>query len=103
MPFTGNENHSISLLEAAQLTAKYRASHPTAIKGFYFSKTAIKNILSQPECLGIRIYFGEDDTNNPKLLIAGVEANEDDISAGLIAEFGLACPLNCGIPNALNS
>ncbi len=103
MSFTGNENHSISLLDAADLTANFRSNHSTAVKGFYYGKTAISAILNQVDCVGIRIYFGEDEGANPQLVICGVDANEDDLDQGLLAEFGISCPPNCGTANALNS
>ncbi len=103
MSFTGNEDHSISLPNAADLTANYRTNHATAIKGFYYGKTAISDILAQDDCVGIRIYFGEDEFANPQLVICGVDANEDDLDQGLLAEFGWPCPPQCGTSNALNS
>jgi hypothetical protein len=103
MSFTGNENHTISLLDAADLTANYRSSHPGAVKGFFYGKTAISDIIAQDDCVGIRIYFGEDSLGNPQLVICGVLANEDDIDDGLLAELGRPCPPQCGSANALNS
>jgi len=103
MSFTGNENHSISLTAAADLTANYRSSHLNSVLGFFYGKTAISDILAQDDCVGIRIYFGEDDLGNTQLVICGVKADEDDIVNGLLAEFGAACPPSCGTSNALNS
>jgi len=104
MSFTGTEDHSISLEDASDLTANYRSNHSIfAIKGFYFSKEAIQDILDQTDCVGIRIYFGEDGSSNPKLVISGVKTNEDDLYNGLLAEYGIPCPTNCGGSNPLNS
>ena len=103
MSFTGNEVHTISLPAAAELTANYRSNHTLGVKGFYFGKTAISAILAQTDCVGIRIYFGEDEEENPQLVICGVKANEDDLEEGLLAEFGISCPPNCGSTNDLNS
>lgn len=105
MPFTGNELHAISLLDASILTTNYRNSHPSldTIKGFYFGRDTIEAILNQIDCVGIRIYFGEDSLSKPKLVIVGTNSNEDDITSGLIAEFGVPCPNKCGSPNPLNS
>jgi hypothetical protein len=36
-------------------------------------------------------------------VISGVKANEDDLDQGLLAEYGIACPTNCGTSNDLNS
>jgi hypothetical protein len=103
MSFTGTENHTINLTDAANLTANYRSNHPTSVKGFYYSKAAILDILNQDDCVGIRIYLGEDEGDNLKLVICGVLANENDITLGLLAEFGTSCPPNCGSANVLNS
>ncbi len=104
MSFTGNEDHSISLIDASALTANYRNTHSaSAIKGFFYGKTAISDILAQDDCVGIRIYFGEDDEGNPQLVICGADANEDDLDQGILAELGKPCPPRCGITNTLNS
>ena len=105
MSFTGNENHSISLQNASDLTANFRANHPSAIKGFYFGKATLLSILNQSDCVGIRIYYGEDSSTVPVpcLVITGVKANEDDMETGVLAEYGTPCPPHCGTSNALNS
>ncbi len=103
MSFTGNEVHDISLQEASDLTANYRISNPGAVLGFYYSKLAISNILAQTDCVGIRIYYAEDDLGSPKMVISGVLSNEDDIDTGLLAEFGTPCPPNKGKNDPLNS
>jgi hypothetical protein len=103
MSFTGEENHDITLNEAAELTANYRNSHPRAIQGEYFSKKAIKDILDQSNCVGIRIYFGEDKAHVPHFVITGVDSDENDLYTGLLAEKGWKCPPHCGGINPLNS
>lgn len=105
MSFTGNENHSISLEAASELTKNYRDHYPNAIKGFYFSKSAILEILNQPNCVGIRIYYGEDNSTPavPCMVISGVKSNEDDIYNGTLAEFGMPNPPRGGGDNPLNS
>lgn len=104
MSFTGNENHNISLTEASALTANFRSGKPIGtVIGHFYGKQAIQNILNQEDCVGIRIYYAQDLNNNPKLVIVGVKANQDDIHNGLLAEFGNPCPNMCGTINPLNS
>lgn len=104
MSFTGEEDHSISLEDAAELTARYRQTAGTgAILGGYFSKEAVKAIIEQDNCVGIRYYYGRAADGKPKLVMVGVLANEDDIADGQLAEFGADCPPNCGKNNELNS
>lgn len=101
--FTGNENHEISLSEAASLTSRYRQmSEPAAIKGEYFSKSAILALLNNPAAVGIRIYYGIKPNGDLCLVLSGVQTNMDDI-LNPIMEMGKPCPTMCGISNPLNS
>lgn len=102
--FTGNENHQISLQEAAELTRAYRESHPNQTIAEFFGKAAIQAILNQPGCVGIRIYYGQEPQNAQKhLVIVGADENKNDLYVGFIAERALACPTFCANSNPLNS
>lgn len=103
MAFTGNEDHDIPLAQAAEWTKNYRDANPGAIKGHFFGKGAIKEILDQANCVGIRIYYALDDAGTKQLIVVGVMADTNDISAGLLAERSIQCPPTCGVANALNS
>jgi len=104
MSFTGEEDHSITLEEAAELTANYRdnAGENPCLAGF-FGQEALKGILGQEDCVGIRIYYGEESDGTPKLVLVGAKANEDDMTGGKICEKHLPCPPYCGSSNELNS
>ncbi len=104
--FTGTEDNEISYNDAAQLTQNYRdAQTPGSnyVKGEYFSKASLESVLDQSECVGIRIYYGLDENNVQRLVIVGVDANENDLVTGVILEHGIMCPPICGVPNNLNS
>ncbi len=103
MSFTGNESHNITLTEAAQMTENYRDAHPGATKGFFYGKAALQNILNQANCVGIRIYYAQDNAGQPKLVLVGADGNENDLYNGELAEFGAPCPDHCGNANPLNS
>lgn len=104
MAFTGNEDQSISLAEAAQMTAAYRNSvEPDAIKGCYFSKDALSSVLQQTDCVGVRMYFAKQGDGSMDLVVVGVKANEDDLIDGIILERSFRCPPICGVSNDLNS
>lgn len=104
MGFTGNEDHSITLEEAAQLTAKYRQGvGEKAIKGGFFGKTALKNIIDQKGCVGIKFYYGQNGDGKPCLVLVGADASDNDMTSGLLAERQLPCPPYCGVNNVLNS
>ena len=102
MSFTGNEDHSITLATAAEWTANYREAHKTWLKGHFFGKKAINDILVQANCVGIRIYYALDPDGVQRLVIVGVKANEDDLVNGSLAERGIPCPPFCGSGNVLN-
>ena len=102
--FNGNENHDITLAEAAELTKRYRDQmNSTDRKGGFFGKEKLLQILNQTDCVGIRYYYGLDRDNKQVLVLTGVLANEDDMVDGVLAELALPCPIRCGNDNALNS
>jgi hypothetical protein len=102
--FTGHENHHITLQEASVLTKTYRQQHPNKPIAEFFGRDALLAILSQPNCVGIRIYYGTDPkSGQPHLVLVGAEPNKNDIDHGIIAERGILCPSCCGKPNRINS
>lgn len=104
MAFTGNEDHSISLEAASELTKNYRdAEESSDIKGGFFGKSTIQRMLDQGGCVGIRIYYGREEDGTPRFILVGVKENEDDIVEGEIAQASAPCPPNCGSTNELNS
>lgn len=102
MSFNPNQDHSITLPDAAELTKAYRDNNPGAILGGFFGKDAIQAILDQPDCVGLKIYFGEDSTG-PKLVICGAESNQNDQYTLSLAQGWLRTPPYNAAPNPLNS
>lgn len=104
MSFTGNEDHEFPLAEAAQWTKNYRDSVPAgSVKGHYFGRKILEDILAQDDCVGIRIYYALNDDGVKQLIISGVDADENDIYQGTLAEKSFLCPSRCGVANPLNS
>lgn len=105
MSFTGNEDHDISLPDAAELTARYRDNQTSEsyIKAEYFGRNAIEAILAQDDCVGIRIYYGLDADMVKKLVLVGADADENDLYNGVLAERGFTEPPYTPSNNALNS
>jgi len=103
MAFNGNEGEPVSLAEASAWTKRYRTSNPTAIKATFYGVHKINDVLNQPGVVGIRFYNGEDQNGVNNLILVGVDANEDDITNGIIIENGPPCPAQCGASNSLNS
>lgn len=103
MSFTGKEDHDFPLDKASKWTANYRAKFPEGIKGHYFGEQAIKKILTQKHCVGLRIYNALDERGIQQLIIVGVDRDQNDLFEGLLAERSISCPPVCGVDNPLNS
>ncbi len=102
--FTGTENHSIPLDEAADMTRRYRENADlNARLGGLFAREAFDRILSQEGCMGIRFYFAESKDGEMELILVGVDANGNDMEYGELAERIIGCPPFCGSENVLNS
>lgn len=102
MAFTGNEDHTISLEEGADLTSNFRDNYPGQPQGIYFSKSTLEDVLAQSDCVGIRFYFGLTTNDKLRIVFTGVKASEDDI-IGIVGDGGSLCPPACGKKNDLNS
>lgn len=97
MSFTGHENHDITLAEATAWTANYRKTvAASATKAHFFGKDAIQAILDQTDSVGIRIYYALDPEGRQQLIVVGVNAGENDLYQGLLAERSFPCPPACG-------
>lgn len=82
--------HSISLKDAAALTARWRQNmSPGGFKAARFDRIAFDTLLAQPGCAGIRIYMGmheeqlEDFSNWTYVMIATDTSGKDIIGQGL--------------------
>ncbi|RSK36153.1 hypothetical protein [Hymenobacter metallilatus] len=110
------------LQQASAWTRNYRTQNPGAVKAHCLSAATLEAILGQPGCVGVRAYYGLDDTGAPKLILVGYDANDNDILDGpsaaargaemLGATGGTGvqidvnpppCPPCCSTDNALNS
>lgn len=104
MTYTGKEDHSISLEDASHLTKNYRDNNPPdATIAHYFGKDAITAILTQNDCVGIRIYYAQKDDGTKQLVLTGVDASGNDLYNGVLAEKSYLCPSYCAADNPLNS
>ena len=52
-------------------------------------------LLSQPNCVGIRIYYGRKNNGTPALVLVGITGDGHDLSNGAIIENGFPCPPIC--------
>jgi hypothetical protein len=82
--------HSISLDRVKELTTHYAENKTKILKDEYhgngtlptcetFDRTAFDQLLAQEGCVGIRIYYGMDEDLQVKLVVVGVDENDQDI------------------------
>jgi DNA-directed RNA polymerase sigma subunit (sigma70/sigma32) len=87
----------ITLQEAQELTFAYQDSSMSVNQTIATSvdKTSILNLLNQPNCEGMRMYFGLDDNNKLTLVIVGTNVQGNDMTSGQILDRMNICPFDC--------
>ena len=104
MSFNGNEGTIISLADASDLTADYRATiSPGDTIAQFVGRNKLLDILNQTDCMGVRIYYGIDKNGEKRLVLVGADGNENDLFKGIIVDNLIKCPTNCSSANDLNS
>ena len=89
-------DHHIDVERATQMTTRFRKqAGPGAVKGLMTDRAIIDEILAQPGCAGIRMYFALEADNSPTLVVVGVDANGLDLYHGVMAEDHYPCPPFC--------
>ena len=102
MSFNGREGTFIPIDDAATMTAAWR-DKGNAIKGVFFGKDKLNDLLTTPGAMGIRMYFAINN-NATTLVCVATDADENDILGSEVAlEEAVPCPNRCGANNALNS
>jgi len=102
MAYNGTEGEMILRGEARMLMENYRNSNAfvenNSKEGILFGKDHIENILAQPGCKGVRIYYGKQgplSTDDPQMIIVGTDIDGNDMSAGHVLDMGYPCPDIC--------
>jgi len=86
MSTTDQMGEFISLQEASEMTANYRATiQPGETTAAAVSNNIIRRIINQDNCTGLRMYFAVNSSGSRTLVIVGVDELGNDITDGLIA------------------
>src|SRR5690606_5420423 len=126
---TMNMNHSISLKQAIDYVTRFRTRKKDLFKPEHvesnvfpssetFDREAIDNLLSHPKCIKLRIYNGMSEDLNIRMVLVGVDENDQDIlplnenkilngdddddDEPIIVDEGIRCPPVCPPPSPLN-
>ena len=119
----GPTDHFISLQTAIDLTTSFRTNRETILATGYqnknvlsfsetFNKAAFEALLAEPECAGIRVYYGMDESDQVHAVFVAVNEDNEDLLPGssqqsqedpVIIEAGQRCPPSCPPTSALNS
>lgn len=90
-PFSSlaSQQNFISITTAAAMTKRYRENRPLMLKPAYpldvltlsetFGRLGFDKLLSNTECVGIRIYYGMDESLNMHAIVVGVNKDGEDI------------------------
>ena len=102
MPMPPSRDHRIPLQAAAALTRRYRDADPGAQRAGMFPRDVFEQLLAQDGCSGIRIYYGREADKKSALVLVGVDAEGNDMTAGELAEFQFPCPPYCSDGSVLD-
>ncbi|TDH21285.1 hypothetical protein EXU57_20310 [Segetibacter sp. 3557_3] len=112
----------ITLLRAKQMTLRFRQNREIILDERFrgrdvlpfsetIEKTSLQQLIDNPECTAIRIYFGMDEQLRVHPIIVGVNSRNEDIidltlpdttETGELLNDGVRCPPVCPPPSPLN-
>ena len=108
--FDGSEGKPIDLATAQKWMANYRATlkDPNDTLAHFFGFILIEQILAEPGCKGIRIYYALDDAGKKQLLLVGADSNGNNLwpkntgptdgGENIIVDASYPCPPYCPDP-----
>ncbi len=92
-----HKSQSISFQEATRLLkTSERIVASNAVIAQYFGKEIVDDILAQPGCVGVRMYYGKHANGKPGVIIVGVDKYGKDMVSGVLALPTWICPPYCG-------
>lgn len=105
--FDGSEAGRIDLKTAKEMVGRWmnQQHSPDVVRAHLFGRNVIDEILAQPSCVGIRIYYALDSKDQKQLVIVGTDKDGNNIipgvtraengDSGVIADISLPCPSYC--------
>lgn len=97
-----NSGSVITLSEAQGYVTAFKKNFPKEIKALFVGSNLVNQILSQPDCIGIRIYNGYNSSEDRlSHVLVGVDSNGKDLTDGVIVDRMVPCPTMCDITSPL--
>ncbi len=104
--FTGSEETWMSEEVSNRWIANYSTQYPQGLIAHFFGFQIINQILSQPDCIGIRMYYALNDSGVQQILLVGVNTKGENIlpqlnggrvedGGGTVADASYPCPSYC--------
>jgi hypothetical protein len=105
--FSSEVSEVISEYESKQWIANHSQAKPSGLIAHFFGHQIITQILSEPGCLGIRMYYAINDSGIPQVLLVGVNAMGQNLlpsssvggrvadNGNTIADISFPCPTYC--------
>jgi hypothetical protein len=92
-----NSGEIITQARAIELINAFSVKFPNQVVSSFIGTNNVENILSQTDCIGIRIYNGYDNTEEKiSLVLIGVDSEGKDILRnGIIYDKIVTCPPTC--------
>jgi hypothetical protein len=94
-----HRRHKITVAEAKKLMGKRAQGLST--RGGHFPREVFEAILAQPNCAGIRFYYGENPDGSPAVVLVGIDEKSVDMTDGEIIDTHFPCPPFCDDSSAL--
>jgi len=77
--YSGKEGRFVPPSLSRKWVANFQKNNPKHTHAFYFGCELFENLLKEPGCVGIRIFYAQDDDGSPKMVLVGVDAKGNNI------------------------
>lgn len=103
MALTGKEGGPIERADARRWTANYRASGTGKTNSHLFGAETVKQLLEQPGCVGLRLYYALNDEGQQQMLLVATDAEGSDLPESDVLDKSMICPPDCMAGGDLDS
>lgn len=90
-------------LQANYMAHKANEGNHSPIRSEFFGADKLRELLDQPNCVGLKLYYGMTNDGIPQITIVGADKNAHNIGDNKNEEseptnylgFGPICPIHC--------